>query len=147
MKNSYIFFILFVILAQALSACGTLLTPPPPATPTSMPTPTTIYGPAEIVQAFWDALNNQDFDTAMALVADDIQATNPGLQVTGKVSFQVNLKKFFPPGTKVVISDVIVTGDTVTYNWQIFVNDILQASGTDESMIIKNGKIVEYHGT
>jgi len=147
MKSNYMFFVLFIVLTLALSACGTLLTPPPPVTPTSTPTPIAALGPAEIAQAFWDALNNQDFDTAMALVDDDIQATNPGLQVTGKVSFQVNLKKFFPPGTKVVISDVIVTGDTVTYNWQIFVNDILQASGTGESMIIKNGKIVEYHGT
>jgi len=143
MKTHHVLFVLFVILAQAVSACAPLLTPPPPETPTSIPAQAVGSDPAEIVQAFWDAVNNQNFETALSLVADDIQVMGPQMQFSGKITFEVNLKKYYPPGTKHVVSDVVVVDDTVTYNWQVFVNDALQGSGTGESMIVKNGKITQ----
>jgi len=144
MKNKRAVCIVFILI---LSACGNLVTPPPPATPTVTPAPTSAVGPAEIVQAFWSALNNQDVDTALSLASDDIQVVGPKMQFTGKPALQVNIKHYFLPGTKYVISDVVVVDDTVTYNWQVFVNDVLQTSGTGESMIVKDGKIIKWNAT
>lgn len=146
MKAKNISPVLFVTFALILSACKPLLTPPPPSptpAPTTIPEPT---DPASVVLAFWDAMNNQDFDAAMSLVAEDIQVVGPGMKYTGKDTFRIDLKSRMA-GIRYVVSDLVVTGDTVTYNWQYFYNGALGGSGTGESMVVKNGKIVQFNAT
>src|SRR4030095_9054004 len=79
MNTKRILFILFVILAQVLAACGTAATPVAPASestlaPTSASVPTATpepADPAEIVQGFWAAMEAGDVESAMTFLAED----------------------------------------------------------------------------
>ena len=96
--------------------------------------------------AFWDAMNNQDLDTAMSLVSEDIKVTGSGMNFTGRDTFRIILKSRMA-GIRYEVSDLVITGDTVTYNWQYFKNDVLMGGGTGESMVITDGKIVQFNAT
>ena len=87
MNIKAIFTILSVfILAQILSACGSLL-PSVPPTATVMPTPTIDpMQSAKIVQAFWDALEAGDVETAMAYLDDEAVCAGR-CYFTGKAAF------------------------------------------------------------
>ena len=103
--------------------------------------------PSAVAQGFWDAVNNQDIETAMSLVDDNIVCLGT-FQANGKYLFRIFIESSYKdPGDKYVISNIVVSGDTVTYDWQGYDADLLQGSGTGESMIIKDGKIVQFNGT
>lgn len=105
--------------------------------------------PAKVVQGFWDAVNNEDIDTAMSLVDDNIECFGT-FQASGKVLFQMYIESSYKSPSnkyKYVISNIVVSDDTVTYDWQSYQGDALQGGGTGESMIIKDGKIVQFNGT
>jgi predicted ester cyclase len=135
--------VVFIVLALIGSACAPLLTPPPSPTPASTATPG-LTDPAMIVLAFWEAVNNQDLDAAMSLVAEDIKVTGSDMNFTGRDTFRVTLKSRMA-GIRYMVSDLIVTGNTVTYSWQYFKNDVLMGGGTDESMVVADGKIVQFN--
>jgi predicted ester cyclase len=99
-----------------------------------------------IVLAFWDAMNDQDLDTAISLVAEDVKVTGPGMNFTGRDTLRITLKSRMA-GIRYVASDLVVTGDTVTYKWEYFENDVRMGGGTGESMVIKDGKIVQFNAT
>jgi ketosteroid isomerase-like protein len=102
---------------------------------------------ADIVQKFWDAINSQDFETALSLVAEDIKCRGT-LYTTGKDSFQTYLESTYKgTGRTYEISNLIVAGGTVTYDWQAFRNGVVQAGGAGESMTVENGVIVQFNGT
>jgi len=71
-KSKYLF--LFVLLASILAACSA---PAPIAVPASV-------DPAEVAQGFWDAMNAQNIDAAMAFVADDVQCRG-GCNFTARI--------------------------------------------------------------
>ena len=138
--------IVLIVLALIGSACTPLLTPPPPSpTPASTATPE-LTDPATIVLAFWEAMNNQDLDTAMSLVAEDVKVTGSGMNFTGRDTLRITLKSRMA-GIRYVVSDLVVTGDTVTYNWEYFKNDARMRGGTGESMVVTDGKIVQFNAT
>jgi predicted ester cyclase len=143
MQTKHPYLVGLIVLALIGSACTPLLTPSP--TPAATATPG-LTDPATIVVAFWDALNAQDLDTAMSLVADDVKVTGPGRHYTGKNTFRIDMKSSMA-GIRYEISDLVVTGDTVTYNWRYYRNDVLSGSGTGESMVIRDGKIIQFNGT
>jgi len=139
-------FVVCIVLALMGSACTPLLTPPQPSpTPASTATPV-LTDPTTIVLAFWDAVNNQDLDTAMLFVADDVRVTGPGMSFTGKDTLRSTLKSRMD-GIRYIVSDFVVAGDTVIYKWQYYKNDVLMGGGTGESMVVKDGKIVQFNAT
>jgi len=101
----------------------------------------------EIVQKFWDAVNGQDFATAISLVAEDIKCRGT-LYTTGKDSFRTYIESTYKDtGRTYEISNIVVASGTVTYDWQAYRDGLFQASGAGESMIIENGVIVQFNGT
>ena len=101
----------------------------------------------DIVQRFWNAVNSQDFETAMLLVADDIKCRGT-LYTTGKDSFRTYLESTYKrTGRTYEISNLIVEGGTVTYDWRAYRDGLFQASGAGESMSVENGVIVQFNGT
>ncbi|HXD10790.1 MAG TPA: nuclear transport factor 2 family protein [Anaerolineales bacterium] len=103
--------------------------------------------PAEVVQGFWAAVNSEDIETAMSLVADDIKCVGT-LSMTGKDLFKIYIESTYKgTGKKYVISNLVISGETVMYDWQAYKNDFFQAGGSKESMVVKDGKIVQFNGT
>jgi SnoaL-like protein len=138
-----IFFILSVfILAQLLSACGSLL-PSVPPTATPMPTPTLDpMQSAKIVQAFWDALEAGDVETAMAYVDDEAVCAGR-CYFTGKTAFHYFLLGYLQAGHVTKISNVKNVGSIVTYSWEVYRKGYFVERGDgDEVMHVENGKIV-----
>ncbi|MCI0553315.1 MAG: nuclear transport factor 2 family protein [Anaerolineae bacterium] len=148
MNTKSILFILFVIVAQALAACGTAApvaeqpTIAPPPAPTATPIPA---DPAAIAQSFWLAVNEGDIEAAMVLVAEDVKCRGT-CYLTGKESFRSLIQGTINSGARTEISDLKVERDMVTYNWTFYnVNGAVTAGGTD-AMQIKDGKIILIEG-
>ena len=143
MNIKAIFTILSVfILAQFLSACGSLL-PSVPPTATVMPTPTIDpMQSAKIVQAFWDALEAGDVETAMAYVDDEAVCAGR-CYFTGKSAFHYFLRGYLQAGHVTKISNVKNVGSIVTYSWEVYRKGYFVERGDgDEVMHVENGKIV-----
>lgn len=150
MNTKRILFILFVILAQALAACGTAATPAAPASepklaPTSAPAPTATpepADPAEIVQGFWAAMKAEDVEAAMAFLAEDAKCRGV-CYFAGKDPFNAYLQGIIKAGLTTEISDIAVEGDTVTYLYKVFRNGFVVEEGAErESMQVLDGKII-----
>lgn len=108
---------------------------------------TASLSPEEVVQGFWDAVNTQDFATAMSLVSDDIICRGT-VYMTGKVSFQSYIESAHKgTGRTLEISNLVVEGDTVTYDWRGYDDGFFQLGGTGESMTVENGVIVLFQAT
>jgi ketosteroid isomerase-like protein len=108
---------------------------------------TVSVSPQDVVQGFWDAVNSQDFETAMSLVTDDIKCKGT-LYTTGKANFQTYIESTYKgTGRTYEISNLVVLGDIVTYDWQAYRDGVFQAGGTGESMTVNEGKIVQFNGT
>jgi len=138
-------FILFVILAQLLAACGTGSLLSANSTPTAMPTPTTDpLQSAKIVQAFWDALEAGDLETAMVYIADNASCSGY-CYFSGKTSFRSYLQGYLEAGHVTKISDLKSVGSIVTYSWAVYRNGNFVRSGdSDEIMEVEDGKIVHW---
>ena len=103
--------------------------------------------PEEVVQGFWDAVNNQDFETAMSLVSDGIKCRGT-VYMTGKDRFQTYVVSSYQgTGNTLEISNLVVEGDTVTYDWRGYHDGFFQLGGTGESMTVENGVIVLFQAT
>jgi hypothetical protein len=136
------FLALFIFFTYLLSACGagSFFAAP---TPTALPTPTNdpLYA-AKIVQAFWNALNTGDLETAMVYVGEDIKCAN-FCYFSGRQTFQSYLHGYVKAGYSTKISDLKVVGGIVTYSWELSQNGLFQRRGEgDEMMEVKDGKIV-----
>ena len=125
MKIKNMLFILFIVLAQALAACGA-------STPTD---------PAAIAQNFYKVVNEGDIDAAMALVSDDVQCRG-ACYLNGIESFRAYIQGGINANGKTEISDLKVEGDTVTYHWIAYTKEgFIDAQG-EETLNIKDGKII-----
>ena len=143
MNIKAIFFTLSVfVLAQVLSACGSLL-PPPPPTVTPIPTPTIDpMQSAKIVQAFWDAMEAGDVETAMSYL-DDKAVCAGRCYFTGKTAFHYFLLGYLQAGHITKISNVKNVGSIVTYSWEVYRRgNFLERGDSNEIMHIEDGKIV-----
>ncbi|HEX5941878.1 MAG TPA: nuclear transport factor 2 family protein [Anaerolineales bacterium] len=144
MNIKVIIFILSVlILTQVLSACTGSILPAAPSTATAMPTPTTDpLQSAKIVQAFWDALEAGDVETAMAYVDDEAVCAGR-CYFTGKTAFHYYLLGYVKAGHVTKISDVKNVGSIVTYSWEVYRRgNFLESGDGNEVMHIEDGKIV-----
>jgi hypothetical protein len=148
MKTKYMLLILFVILAQALAACGTATPAAPASEPTAAPpvptaTPEPI-DPAAIAHEFYKATNAGDLEAAMALVAEDVKCRG-GCYLTGKESFRSYIQgsiNIGGGGGRVELSDLKVEGNKVTYRWEAYNKDGSFVASGVETLQIKDGKII-----
>ena len=148
MSNKIAFFILLIIVTQMLVACaGSSLFAPPTAT--AVPTPTNDpQSSAKVVQAFWNAMEAGDIETAMIYVDEKVECTGY-CHFTGKVTLQSYMQGYLDAGFVTKISDVKNVGSIVTYSWELYRNGLFyQRSEGEETMQVENGKIVyweNYH--
>jgi hypothetical protein len=132
-----------LILVQVLSACNSGILVPATSTPTTMPTPTLDpLQAAKIVQAFWDAMEAGDVETAMAYVDDEAICAGR-CYFTGKAAFHYYLVGYLKGGHVTQISDVKNVGNIVTYSWEVYRRgNFLERGDSNEIMHIEDGKIV-----
>lgn len=146
MNPKRMLFLLFVILAQILSACGTAATPASPTlvptTASPVPTATPVpANPADIAQSFYQAYNAGDLEALMALVAEDVKCRG-GCYITGKDRYRLYIQADLNKGLQAEISELIVEEDKVTYRVDIYSNaGFLEISGV-ETLQIKDGLII-----
>jgi len=145
-------FLIVFILTQILAACTGNLTaatpvpiPPVQLTPTNDP-----FSSAKVVQAFWDALEAGDLETAMVYVGDDITCAG-ACHFSGRLTFQSYLQGYLNGGFVTKISDLKSVGSIVTFSWEVHRNgQFLRRGEDDEMMEVENGKIVyweNYHSS
>jgi hypothetical protein len=135
--------VLSFILALILAACGTGAFFGPTSVPTAMPTPTADpLQSAKVVQAFWDALETGDLETALVYL-DDNAVCAGNCYFKGKTTFRTYLQGYLAGGFVTKISDVKNVGSIVTYSWAVYRNGIFVQSGDgDEIMHVEDGRIV-----
>lgn len=144
-RSLYIF---FVILAQALAACGTAApevptsvpTTAPPLTPTSTVTPESA-DPTAVVQSFYKAYNDGEVEAALAFIADDINCRGH-CYLNGKEAFRSFIEGDMNSGAQIEISDLRVSQDKVIFNYKLYKSGSLSATGVDAAMQIKDGRII-----
>jgi len=141
-------FILLVILAQALTACGALNPQAPTSVPRTLPPPTPTStvtpapaDPAEIVQSFYKAYSEGDLEAAMAFIADDIKCRGH-CYLTGSEAFRSFIEGDMKNGAQIEISDLRGSQDKVIFNYKLYKSGSVSATGVDAVMQIKDGKIV-----
>jgi hypothetical protein len=148
MNTKLKFLLLFIIVSQILIACaGNSIFAAP--TPTVQPTPTNDpLRAAKVVQAFWDALEANDIETAMSYVSDDIACAGH-CHFKGKLVFRSYVQGYLDGGFLTKVGDIKSVGSTVTYSWDLYRNDLFIRRGEgDEVMQVEDGKIVyweNYH--
>jgi ketosteroid isomerase-like protein len=146
MNTKRTLFVLFVILAQVLAACGSQATATAvPAEPTLVPTaiPEPVQpDPIQVVQDFYAALNAKDIDAAMAFVAEDARwRGTPTL--TGKDRIREFLQGSIDSGFTTGISDLRATKGRVTLTVEGYRSGVIQAAGED-TYIVENGLITAF---
>ena len=148
MNTKRYLFILFVILAQVLAACGspapaTEVVPEPTLVPTAAAAPTPVGpDPIAVVEDFYTALNAKDVDAAMAFVAEDAHWRGTPT-VTGKDRIRDYLKGGIDAGYTTEISDLRATKGRVTFTLAASKNGAVQASGED-TYTVENGLITTF---
>jgi hypothetical protein len=148
MNTKYQLFILFIILAFGLGACGTaaqatsaLQPTMAPPVPTGTPAP---VDPAAIAQEFYRAANAGDLEAAMALVAEDVKCRG-GCYLSGKEAFRSFIQgslNIGGGGGHSELSDFKVEGDQVTYRWEAYNKDGNFVASGVETLQIKDGQII-----
>ena len=135
MKPKFTCVVLMAILIQGLllSAC------------TSASTATTFEAssPEEIVQGFYQALNDGNLETALTFIADDIECRGH-CYITGKDSFQPFIQGNIDHNDQFEISELKVAGDRVTFNYVIQRGDSVLARGVDSVMQVQAGQIIYF---
>lgn len=129
MRSKLSYVVLVIILIQGLSACTNAST--------------AISNPEEIVQGFYQALNDGDLQTAMTFIADDIECRGH-CYITGKDSFQTFVQGNIDDNDQFEISELRVAGDKVTFNYTIQRGDSVLARGVDSVMQVQVGKIIYF---
>jgi ketosteroid isomerase-like protein len=104
-----------------------------------------ITEPVAVIEAFYDALNDGDLDTAMGFVADDasfVTIARTTTTYTGTAQVQDLLQKVVERNTQHELSDLIVEGDTVT--WILRAKSALGSFSGPEEAVVQGGKIVSF---
>ena len=106
-----------------------------------------ITEPVAVVEAFYEALNDGDIDTAMGFVDDDVSFSFRGggldkTNETGKSQFQEHFQQVLDRNTQHELSDLILEGDTVT--WVLRATSTLGPNSGPEEAVIQEGRIVSF---
>ena len=108
--------------------------------------PAAANDPAKIAQAYYQAYNEGNLDSVMALVADNIQCRG-NCYINGIQSFRFYIEGSLKQGGRTDIDNLVVDGDKVTYDWAYYSEaGFFQARGV-ETLQIQDGKIVLIQST
>jgi ketosteroid isomerase-like protein len=105
--------------------------------------PTQTANPETIIKSFYESINRQDVDAATALVADDATFTVLGA-FKGVKSGKTEIGSWIQNQVEALgtyeVSDIKVTGETVTYTFKLSREGSQHAEGT-ATAIVQDGKI------
>ncbi|MBK8905389.1 MAG: nuclear transport factor 2 family protein [Anaerolineaceae bacterium] len=147
MNTKRIVFILSIIFAVALAACGgTAVAPQISEQPTQEPAATAAATPAPkpmdaitVAQNFLDARGAGDLETVSALLAEDVRWRGTPY-LTGKGSVMTYIEADIDSGFTSEISDIRATRGRVTYSWTAYKNGVFYGSGED-TIVVENGLV------
>ena len=139
-----------LVLVILAAACGPAQTPAPAPTaaaPTvaasTVAASTTATDPASVVKSFHEAMNSQNLEAALALLADNAVLKNAppaGATLTDREAIRGWIKHQLDTKTIAEISDPKVAGNLVTYTAKVTRGGALLASKL-EAITVTNGKI------
>jgi len=105
-----------------------------------------ITEPVAVIEAFYEAVNDGDLDTAMGFVADDASFIIKGgpttTTYTGTEEVQGYFQRLINRNSQHELSDLILEGDTVT--WVLYVTSTLGESSGTEDAVVQAGKIASF---
>jgi hypothetical protein len=139
MKSKRRYFVICIILIQGLIACANTST----ITPIIATTAPEFVSPDEIVQDFYQAINDGDIETAISFAADEIECRGH-CYITGKDAFQTFIQGNIDHNDRFEISELRVDGNKVTFNYVIYRANSVLARGIDSVMQIQDGKIIYF---
>ena len=98
--------------------------------------------PVAIVEKYFAYWNSEDIDGTMALIADEPEIeVDLGVYLADKEQIRATFEELFERSDfRIEVSDFEVDGNTVTYNYQIFVEGTLNEQGRSQA-IVEDGKI------
>jgi branched-chain amino acid transport system substrate-binding protein len=149
--KTYRITLLVMTIAILAAACNPAQTPaaipttlgPTAAVPTAVG-PTVATDPASVAKAIHQAMNNQNLEAAMALVADNAVFKNAppsGATLSDREAIRGWIKRQVDTKTIAEISDVKVNGDTATFTGKVTRGGATLAAHTSGAMTVTNGKI------
>ena len=139
MKSKLIYFVICTILMQGLIACANTST----ITPIIATAAPEFVSPDEIVQDFYQAMNDGDIETAISFAGNDIECRGH-CYITGKDAFQTFIQGNVDHNDRFEISELRVDGNKVTFNYVIYRANSVLARGIDSVMQIQDGKIIYF---
>lgn len=98
--------------------------------------------PVAVVEQYFSYWNSEDVDGIISMLADEPEIeVDLGVILTDKEQIRTTFEKLFQRvDFQIMATNFEVDGNTVTYNYQIFVGDTLNEQGRSQA-IIDNGKI------
>lgn len=102
--------------------------------------------PSAIVQAYYDAYNSKDVETAVLYIAEDAVFINPVGTFTGAAAIKAHLATLVNDGLTFDLSDFKNDNGRVQYAYKVLINGEVVETGTDGLTIVKDGKII-FDGT
>lgn len=98
--------------------------------------------PVTVVEEYFGYWNTEDVDGIMSIVADEPEIEiDRGTVLTDRASVRASFENLFRrTDFQIEISDFEVDGNTVSYNYEIFVNERVVERGRSQA-VIEDGKI------
>lgn len=112
---------------------------------------TAVMGPAEVMDAYTEAINNHDVEAALALVADDAVYERPAGTFTGKEEIRGFIEDLIARDVQVeLVGERTVDGERVTWQSHVTIKDPANPDGplldimNNSESIVRDGKIVHH---
>lgn len=101
-----------------------------------------VEDPVTVVEQYFSYWNNEDVEGIMSMLDDEPEIeVDLGVYMTDKEKIKTSFEELFERvDFQIEASDFEVDGNTVTYNYQIFVGGELNEQGKSQA-VIENGKI------
>ena len=95
-----------------------------------------------VIEQYFSYWNDENVDGIMSMLTDEPEIEiDLGVVLTNRDKIRTTFEKLFQRvDFQITVSDFEVDGNTVTYNYQIFVGDELNEQGRSQA-VIENGKI------
>jgi hypothetical protein len=112
---------------------------------------TAVMGPAEVMDAYTEAINNHDVEAALALVADDAVYERPAGSFNGKEEIRGFIEDLIARDVQVeLVGERTVDGERVTWQSHVRIKDpanpdgpLLELMNNSESTV-RDGQIVHH---
>lgn len=101
---------------------------------------------ADLVAAYYAALNAKDMDKAMSFIAPDAVFSNPNGTFTGAAEIRKSLQNGFDAAVTFKLTNFRETDGRVVYDYEVLIAGDSVETGADGLTILKGGKVV-FDGT